>query len=628
MAYRIFINGKNYGRETSNGSLTDEPIISTKIKPIEEEKANSEIEKGELVLDPVTGALHKALGKPHSKGGTPVSLKDGSFIFSNYNKLAITPKEKEIFEFKTGGKYKEKSNTPSKILEKEVDIEHHNKMIDILANEKKYPKEAVNAAKLMMLKNLEKAGQVAFLQENKKGLQTPGFATETAPVYSKQTDEEINQSVQYLQKGGRKLTDEEILKAEQNLLSNTSGWNKLYSHGIKTYYEKPGSFNKPQSPGDVAAFNKWFAKQTPDFQAKYKAQSNKIMSNPSQYGYIKQLDQASLPRTKVGMINDSSMPLAQFKPKAPSLGMLPKNPLVGNAVGKSNGIIDPQTYDTKLTPWQKINIGIPFYRALNVKTQYPLKQHQESVIPQMENVNVQPQLDANNQGYFNAASLTKGMNPNQGSAYAQQLYGNRIAANNQAIGNVQQANVQTQKIMAATSLNQDAAQNRAFDLKYYDQTQTAIKNTRDLREAYTQQGVNNLNDTITKKLAFDSWLNSQQQYKGKPTYIDADGVQHYQGQALYTPKAGFWGNSVQYNPTEIDFSTYQSSQTSMEDDDALYVKSMRELLPGITDDGLKDLLEQRIKKKSLAAYSASNMQVQNIPPSFKKGGKYRSKKSC
>lgn len=615
MAYRIFINGKNYGREASNGSLPDDPVVSTKIKPVDEKKANSEIEKGELVLDPTTGALHKALGKPHSKGGTPVSLKDGSFIFSNYNKLAISKDEKEIFEFKIGGEYKEKNNTPSKVLEKEIDIEHHNKMIDILDNEKKYPKEAINSAKLMMLKNLEKAGQVAFLQESKKGLQAPAFANETAPVYSKQTDEQINQSVQYLQKGGIKLTDEEILKAEQNLLNNTSGWNRLYSHGIKTYYGKPGSFNKPQSPGDVAAFNQWFAKQTPDFQAKYKAQSNKVMSNPKQYGYTKQLYQASLPRTKVGIMND----------------MLPKSPSVGAPVGKANGIIDPQTYDTKLTPWQKINIGIPFYRALNVKTQYPLRQHQESVIPQMENINVQPQLDANNQGYFNAAALTKGMNPSQGSAYAQQLYGNRISANNQAIGNVQQANVQAQnnqKIMAATSLNQDAAQNRAFDLKYYDQTQTAIKNRDELRQAYTQQGVNNLNETMTKKLAFDSWLNSQQPYKGKPTYIDADGVQHYQGQALYTPKAGFWGNSVQYNPTEIDFSTYQSSQTSMEDDDALYVKSIRELLPGISEDKLGDLLRERTRKKGLDAYSANVMKTQNTPSFLKKGGKYRSKKSC
>ena len=623
MAYRIFISGKNYGREASNGSLPDEPVVSTKIKPVEEEKANSEIEKGELVLDPTTGALHKALGKPHSKGGTPVSLKDGSFIFSNYNKLAISKDEKEVFEFKLGGKYKEKNNTPAKVLEKEIDIEHHNKMIDILANEKKYPKEAINSAKLMMLKNLEKAGQVAFLQESKKGIQAPAFANETAPVYSKQTDEEINQSMQYLQKGGRKLTQEEIDQALLNRLTDTKGWNFRYKEGKRSYFDIPGSTTRTKPTAEQeAAYARYLANETPEQKMRRKARESQ-QKIASKYGYTEEMVTGDLPRTSLQRI-DWHMAPKPYQPKAPSINLAPQ----GNAVGKSNGIIDPQTYDTKLTPWQKINIGIPFYRALNVKTQYPLKQHQESVIPQMENVNVQPQLDANNQGYFNAASLTKGMNPNQGSAYAQQLYGNRIAANNQAIGNVQQANVQTQKIMAATSLNQDAAQNRAFDLKYYDQTQTAIKNTRDLREAYTQQGVNNLNDTITKKLAFDSWLNSQQQYKGKPTYIDADGVQHYQGQALYTPKAGFWGNSVQYNPTEIDFSTYQSSQTSMEDDDALYVKSMRELLPGITDDGLKDLLEQRIKKKSLAAYSASNMQVQNIPPSFKKGGKYRSKKSC
>lgn len=620
MAYKIYIEkqGTPYPNDMKNnsGSLEPLPNISTKIKPIDRDKANSELEKGELVLDPETGALHKVLGKPHSKGGTPTLLKDNSFIFSNYKNLALNKEEKELFEFKSGGKFKLKNNTPAKILEKEIDLEHHNKMIDILNNEKKHLKETVNSAKLMMLKNLEKAGQVAFLQESKKGYQAPDFAQATAPVYSKQTDDQINQSMQYMQMGGRKLTEEEIALAEQNLLKNTKGWNFRYKTGPKSYYDKPSS---TPYKGPLAKPEDWLK-----FLATPKGQA--YLANQNKFGFTKEMIDAPLPYT-------ARFPYTYYEPpkfniKPPNFNNVIKS---GNNPGNASGIVDPTNYNTKLTPWQKINIGIPFYKALNVKTQYPLRQHQESIIPQMENINVQPQLDANNQGYFNSASMVKSLNPNQSSAYLGQLYGNRIAANNQAIGNVQQANVATQnnqKIMAANSLNQDAAQNRAFDLKYYDQTQVAVKNTRDLKEAYTQQGINNLNETMSKKLAFDSWLNSQQQYRGKPTYIDKDGIQHYEGQALYSPKPNFWGNTVVHNPTNIDWSTYQSSQTSMEDDDALYVKSMRELLPGITDDGLKDLLEQRIKKKSLAAYSASNMQVQNIPPSFKKGGKYRSKKSC
>src|SRR5690349_7771445 len=112
MAYKIYIEkqGTPYPYDVKNykGSLPEVPEVTTTMKPIDKDKANAEVEKGEIILDPETGALHKALGKPHSKGGTPVSLKDGSFIFSNYKNLAITKNEKELFEFKVGGKYRPK----------------------------------------------------------------------------------------------------------------------------------------------------------------------------------------------------------------------------------------------------------------------------------------------------------------------------------------------------------------------------------------------------------------------------------------------------------------------------------------------------------------------------------------
>src|SRR5687767_14101852 len=103
---KIYIEpqGKSYPYNTprteSDGSLPTPPEISSKIKAIDKNKANAEIEKGEIVLDEKTGTLHKALGKPHSKGGTPVSLNNSNFIFANYKPLAINNQEKEIFEFK------------------------------------------------------------------------------------------------------------------------------------------------------------------------------------------------------------------------------------------------------------------------------------------------------------------------------------------------------------------------------------------------------------------------------------------------------------------------------------------------------------------------------------------------
>lgn len=631
MAYKIYIEkqGASYPngqtKDVSDGSLPETPVISTKIKPIDRDKANSEVEKGEIILDPETGALHKALGKSHSKGGTPVFLKSGSFIFSNYKDLAIKKEEKEIFEFKLGGKYKPANNTPSKVLEKEVDLEHHNKMIDILANEKNNTKESVNSAKLMMLKNLEKAGQVAYLQESKKGEQAPEFAQNSAPVYSNEVDEDINQSMQYLQQGGEKRpTADEILKAEKNPLKDANGWNYIWRDGRKIYYNKPGVGNKaPASKADQSYFNTWFAKQSKNFQNNYIAQSKKVMSqNKNQFGYMQEKpitgtqNRFSVPKF------DNMSPAASLKPHgfvAPNITNVGDTP--GNVPGDIKGIVDPTNQKSKLTPWQLINMGIPFVRALGVKTQYPLRQHQESIIPQLENINAEPQLNQNNQAYFNAAANVKGMNPNQGSAYMQQLFGTRIAANDQVLSNVQQANVQTQnqqRTGAAASLNQDAAMNRQYDLKYYDQTQTALKNSDELRQAYTQQGINNVNETMTKKLAFDSWLNTQQQYKGEATYIDKDGVQHYAGTPLYSPKAGFFGNSVQHNPVGIDWSTYQSSTgnkiDSAEELGAAYQKLLQ------FDPTLK--IGDFLKFRGISNYNTASSSL----PQGMKGGKFRSKK--
>lgn len=622
MSYRIYIEkqGKPYpfNRPETDGSLPKQPTISSKIKPIDVEDANSEVEKGEIILDPETGTMHKVLGKPHSKGGTPVSLKDGSFIFSNFKDLAINKNEKELFEFKDGGKYTIKNNTPAKVLGKEVDIEHHNKMIDILNNEKKFTNETINSAKLMMLKNFEKAGQVAYLQENKKNAAIPQFAQNTAPVYSKDVDEQITQSMQYLkfggkffptyQPGGRKLTDKEIEEAEKNLLTDIKGWNFAFKTGPKSYYYKS---NTTPYKGPMMGNDKWAAwLKTPKGQAYTAKQLN-------QFGYVKEA--INIPPEGIKKINFKN--LSPIKPLEPKLTLATQQKTV-NSVGNPTGITDPTIQKVSLTPWQLFNMGLPFYKGMTVKTQYPIRQHQQSVVAQLDNLSVQPQLDANNQAYFNTVGL---VGSDQGTAYAQDLWGKRIAANNQVYGNVQNANVQTQnqqKQLIANALNTDAAQNRAFDSNYYNGVQTAIKNTRDLKEAYFNQGMNISNDTISKKLAFESWLNSQSQYRGKKTYVDENGIQHYAGIPLYSPVAGFFGYSTKYNNPNIDWSTYQGSGNKIDSPDELGAayQKLLEFMPGLTPDAF-------IKSRTLMNYNTNPNNIQqSLPPSFRRGGKFRIKK--
>jgi hypothetical protein len=107
-------------------SINGEATINTNIKD-NPYRANVEIEKGEIVLQPDLTALFKAQGKKHSGGGIDVNLKPNAFIFSDDKSLALTKEDCETFElekYDKGGKYKAKDYTPAKMLKKKIDIEH------------------------------------------------------------------------------------------------------------------------------------------------------------------------------------------------------------------------------------------------------------------------------------------------------------------------------------------------------------------------------------------------------------------------------------------------------------------------------------------------------------------------
>lgn len=185
-----------------NVTIEDVPnSINTTIKPIDEYNATAEIEKSELVFNPNTLTLHKALGKSHAKGGTPVNLENGSFIFSNYNKLKFNNDDKKEMGFQSNKTKK----TPSQVLENELagGLKHHNSMVNILKNENNYDPIAQRTAQLMLDKNLNKIGRVAFKQEEIKGFPDglPRISNGTAPVINDELLKRIEMTKQY-QNGG------------------------------------------------------------------------------------------------------------------------------------------------------------------------------------------------------------------------------------------------------------------------------------------------------------------------------------------------------------------------------------------------------------------------------------------
>ena len=67
------------------------------LKPTSRTQADLEAEKGETIItnlgNDVNTEFYTIGGKPHSQGGTPVSIPDDSFIFSKDKKMKITDKD-------------------------------------------------------------------------------------------------------------------------------------------------------------------------------------------------------------------------------------------------------------------------------------------------------------------------------------------------------------------------------------------------------------------------------------------------------------------------------------------------------------------------------------------------------
>lgn len=170
------------------------------------EEANVEVEKGEVVLDPSLTALFQVQGKRHHKGGTPVFLKPKSFIFSDHSSLSLDEKDHELFEFKKGGNFNKNNNTPAKVLKRNVDTKHYNRLIENIKN----PFEddiAKKSSSMMLEKYLETIGQIAFVQEGKKDFPegVPTFAQGTAPVYNPELKKSLDMNKQYMKYGGKVL---------------------------------------------------------------------------------------------------------------------------------------------------------------------------------------------------------------------------------------------------------------------------------------------------------------------------------------------------------------------------------------------------------------------------------------
>ena len=138
--------------------------VSDVLRPVPRDEANIEAERGETIVGDLDqdGTVEHSIvgGKRHFQGGTPLNVPDGSYVFSDYNKLKIRNKDilKGIFNY--GGK----GATPAQIA-KRYEL---NKYKDILNDPEADPLDK-KTAQLMLDNNMMKLAQLALVQEGMKG---------------------------------------------------------------------------------------------------------------------------------------------------------------------------------------------------------------------------------------------------------------------------------------------------------------------------------------------------------------------------------------------------------------------------------------------------------------------------
>lgn len=505
--------------------MYDEPNISSTIKE-NPYSSNVELEgsgkgrKGEVVLRPDGEALHDVVGKRHYAGGVETWLPEGSFVFSDFKDLAFNKRDHKLFELKEGGSYKKHDNTPAEVLRRNIDVKHYNKMSETLGN--KY-KDSIskNTAELMLSKYQEKLGQIALIQESKKGFPegTPSFSQGTAPVYEDEFKEYIMEQKQYMKFGGNVLpkyqpggkTSNNTWIDSKGNRTTTYGDRKVvdYSNGRRFVFFNNGRVWK----GDT---NNWENTRQPDESFSVatgtttQPSSNKGLSGIDEEGNQRNAT-PSTPASPQNPYIPGSSHLEQYLPKQEQcpLGYYKdKNgkcvpfqkpapePLKGEVVSQVEaGAPSPVEMPWTFTPWQKYSMGQGFKNYASINRLMPMRSKINSPLVELERM-VEPSYLGELASGFRANQV---MNPYLAGVNNAQMYGKMLDADRQSIAQNINANNQIanqQNLMNNQIQRQDLQTNIGADQQYYNQVQQSKGNFDNLRSAVREQNRGELTGNV------------------------------------------------------------------------------------------------------------------------------------
>ena len=578
-AYNPYVYFKN-----KNWYITSNPEddkITESVKPIDRDIANIEAEKGEYIVKPGLVGLHKVTGKTHAEGGTPLYAEGGSFIFSNDPKLSINKGEREAFGFKGGSSNSKSKNTPAKVLSREVNPKDYNAFIATLESPDT-DRIAKTTAGLMLEKLQQKLGQVAYLQESKKGTKPPDFSQGTAPVTQPEfqnIDEKMNEyryggyatggeidpvtglpidpSDQY--PGGRTTLGRMTPKG----LSNTFNYPGGVPNLIKDWQGVGVDLTNMNSRDAQDAMYQWAVKNNPQLlRSMWSKYGNTAQGK--QYGLnynFDNLDDKQLSRAGDAYA-DSMLGARTFAPSLPhnpstyipGIQKLVPGPNPINPPTNPPGAIQPQNpanptlpyqIKGKLTDAQIANLGYLGLQSFNINRYYPTRQQVSLPQTKLDQVSVQPYLNQIN-GQAHEAYELASLRPRDSSLIASNIRGTALDQSNQAIGNMANQNTQITNQQNLTNLQQMTNQvmtNAQLNNQYYNQVQATNQNFDNERRFANNQFVSNLNNYQSQadKLAWS--LASVNKY-GTRKVTDPKTGRTYD---LPTPLYQINNNGIQYN---------------------------------------------------------------------------------
>jgi hypothetical protein len=498
-------------------------------------RSNVEIEGGEVVLQPDLSALFKANGKKHSGGGMDVLLRPNAFVFSDFKDLAITEKEKELFEFKMGGSTSPTKNTPAEVLKKNVNVKHYNTLINNITDP--YKDDLGRKSSAMMLeKYIGTLGNIAFLQEKKKDFPDglPDFSMGSAPVFESNTKQEVDESKQFAKYGGKiaeggypdlcpcgkdskgnclPCSDTQLRdlrrKAPKGTLDQTKGMNKLGVVDNAAVYHvgtdpTMKNITVPLGIPGGQMNDQWKRKMQSLIDQGATLDQLVTQKHGTKEGLSKMFKfPVNTPGTDKLLYVEDAVPTPGFNPtpKTPA----PPTPGVPEVTGQPQGV---KRVDWQFTPWQKVSQLYNWGQYAGVRRYMPARSRYNATYADPSLLNPE-QTVGDVKGQVNQQLSALGtLNPIMRNAQAASAYG---AALNQ-IPNIrtqydnQNAQIANQFRQYNNQVrNNESLVNMQNDQQYYQQAVEGRKNFDNLRSFASNNAMNNvLRDVETnQKLAYN-----------------------------------------------------------------------------------------------------------------------------